>query len=65
VISNRSIPAARATRALFLYPGFSIFPFSLIATLVLLTTTVRIGSITFAQHALVVTSAAIIIGFQR
>jgi hypothetical protein len=36
----------------------------LITTLVLVTTTVGIVSITFAQHTLVVTSAAIIIGFQ-
>jgi len=51
-------------RALFLYPGLAVFLAGLISSLILLVTPVQIGHVTFAQHTLVVTCAAIIIGFQ-
>lgn len=51
-------------RGLFLYPGAAIFLFGLIGTLVLFTGDLAVGRITFAEHTMVLTAAAINIGFE-
>jgi glycosyltransferase involved in cell wall biosynthesis len=51
-------------RGLFLYPGAAIFLLGLAGTLILFTGDVSIGQITFAEHTMVLTAAAINIGFE-
>jgi glycosyltransferase involved in cell wall biosynthesis len=51
-------------RWLFLYPGATIFLFGLAATLVLFSTDVTFGSLVFAEHSMVLTAAAINVGFE-
>jgi glycosyltransferase involved in cell wall biosynthesis len=51
-------------RALFLYPGAAIFLLGLAGTLILFTGNVSVGRITFAEHSMVLTAAAINIGFE-
>ena len=51
-------------RALFLYPGAAIFLFGLVTTLVLFFRNVIVGSVGFAEHTMVMTAAAINIGFE-
>jgi len=49
---------------LFLYPGVALAALSGIASLVLFFTNIRIGSVAFAQHTLIVTCALTDIGIQ-
>ena len=51
-------------RALFLYPGAVIFLVGLAGTLILLTGGIAVGSVAFAEHTMVMTAAAINIGFE-
>lgn len=51
-------------RWLFLYPGATIFLSGLAATLVLFSTDVTFGSLVFAEHSMVLTAAAINVGFE-
>ena len=51
-------------RWLFLYPGAAIFLLGLLATLVLFSGDVAVGQIGFAEHTMVMTAAAINIGFE-
>jgi glycosyltransferase involved in cell wall biosynthesis len=51
-------------RWLFLYPGATIFLFGLAATLMLFSTDVTFGSLVFAEHSMVLTAAAINVGFE-
>ncbi len=51
-------------RWLFLYPGAAIFLFGLLATLILLSGEIAVGQIGFAEHTMVMTAAAINIGFE-
>jgi glycosyltransferase involved in cell wall biosynthesis len=49
---------------LFLYPGLALAALSGIASLVLFFTNIRLGSVAFAQHTLIVTCALTVIGIQ-
>ena len=49
---------------LFLYPGLALTALSGLTSLVLFFTNIKIGSITFAQHTLIVTCALTVIGIQ-
>jgi glycosyltransferase involved in cell wall biosynthesis len=49
---------------LFLYPGLALATLSGLASAALIFTNVRVGSITFAQHTLIITSALTVIGIQ-
>ena len=49
---------------LFLYPGLALMALSGITSLVLFFTNIRIGSVVFAQHTLVVTCALTVVGIQ-
>ena len=51
-------------RAVFLYPGAAIFLLGLVGTLILLFQNIVIGGIGFAEHTMVMTAAAINIGFE-
>jgi glycosyltransferase involved in cell wall biosynthesis len=51
-------------RGLFLYPGAVLFLLGLIGTLILFTGGVAVGSVGFAEHTMVMTAAAINIGFE-
>ena len=51
-------------RAVFLYPGAAVFLFGLLATLILFTGDIAVGQIGFAEHTMVMTAAAINIGFE-
>jgi glycosyltransferase involved in cell wall biosynthesis len=51
-------------RAVFLYPGAAIFLLGVVGTLILFFRTVIIGSVSFAEHTMVMTAAAINIGFE-
>jgi glycosyltransferase involved in cell wall biosynthesis len=51
-------------RALFFYPGAVIFLFGVIATLTLFFRDVVVGNIGFAEHTMIMTVAAINIGFE-
>lgn len=51
-------------RWLFLYPGAGIFLLGLAGTLILFTGDVAFGQITFAEHTMVVSAAAINVGFE-
>jgi glycosyltransferase involved in cell wall biosynthesis len=51
-------------RWLFLYPGAAIFLFGLAATLVLFSTDVTFGRLVLAEHSMVLTAAAINVGFE-
>jgi glycosyltransferase involved in cell wall biosynthesis len=51
-------------RWLFLYPGATIFLLGLAATLMLFSTDVTFGSLVFAEHSMVLTAAAINVGFE-
>jgi glycosyltransferase involved in cell wall biosynthesis len=51
-------------RALFLYPGAAVFLLGLAGTLILFTGGIAVGSIGFAEHTMVMTAAAINIGFE-
>lgn len=51
-------------RAMFLYPGAAIFLFGLAATLTLFFRDVVVGSVGFAEHTMIMTAAAINIGFE-
>jgi glycosyltransferase involved in cell wall biosynthesis len=51
-------------RALFLYPGAAVFLLGLAGTLILFTGGIAFGSIGFAEHTMVMTAAAINIGFE-
>ena len=51
-------------RALFLYPGAVIFLVGLAGTLILFTGGIAVGSVAFAEHTMVMTAAAINIGFE-
>jgi hypothetical protein len=51
-------------RAVFLYPGAAVFLFGLLATLILFTGDIPVGPIGFAEHTMVMTAAAINIGFE-
>jgi glycosyltransferase involved in cell wall biosynthesis len=51
-------------RALFFYPGAAIFLFGVIATLILFFRDVVVGNIGFAEHTMIMTAAAINIGFE-
>ena len=51
-------------RSLFLYPGAVIFLLGLAGTLILFTGNVAVGSVGFAEHTMVMTAAAINIGFE-
>lgn len=51
-------------RGFFLYPGAGIFLLGLAGTLILFTGDIFIGSIGFAEHTMVMTAAAINIGFE-
>jgi glycosyltransferase involved in cell wall biosynthesis len=51
-------------RALFFYPGAVIFLFGVIATLTLFFRDVVVGNIGFAEHTMIMTAAAINIGFE-
>jgi hypothetical protein len=50
--------------ALFLYPGVALAIIGGVASVTLIFTDIRVGSITFAQHTLIMSSALTIIGFQ-
>jgi glycosyltransferase involved in cell wall biosynthesis len=49
---------------LFLYPGVAIFLLGLAGTLILFVRDITVGGITFAEHTMVMTAAAINIGFE-
>jgi glycosyltransferase involved in cell wall biosynthesis len=49
---------------LFLYPGLALATVSGIASLALFFTNIRIGSVIFAQHTLIITSALTVVGIQ-
>ena len=49
---------------LFLYPGLALAALSGITSLVLFFTNIRIGSVVFAQHTLIITCALTVIGIQ-
>jgi glycosyltransferase involved in cell wall biosynthesis len=49
---------------LFLYPGLALTALCGIASLVLFFTNIRIGSVAFAQHTLIITCALTVIGIQ-
>jgi glycosyltransferase involved in cell wall biosynthesis len=51
-------------RALFLYPGAAVFLLGLAGTLILFIGDVAVGSLGFAEHTMVMTAAAINIGFE-
>jgi hypothetical protein len=51
-------------RAVFLYPGAALFLLGLIATMLLFTGDIAVGRIGFAEHTMVMTAAAINIGFE-
>ena len=51
-------------RSLFLYPGAAIFLLGLAGTLILFTGNVAVGGVGFAEHTMVMTAAAINIGFE-
>ena len=51
-------------RAVFLCPGAAVFLFGLLATLILFTGDIAVGQIGFAEHTMVMTAAAINIGFE-
>ena len=51
-------------RGLFLYPGVAIFLLGLAGTLILFTGNVAVGGVGFAEHTMVMTAAAINIGFE-
>jgi len=51
-------------RAVFLYPGAVVFLFGLLATLILFGGDIAVGQIGFAEHTMVMTAAAINIGFE-
>jgi glycosyltransferase involved in cell wall biosynthesis len=51
-------------RGLFLYPGAAIFLLGLAGTLILFTGDVAVGGVGFAEHTMVMTAAAINIGFE-
>jgi glycosyltransferase involved in cell wall biosynthesis len=51
-------------RSLFLYPGAAIFLLGLAGTLILFTRNIAVGSVGFAEHTMVMTAAAINIGFE-
>lgn len=51
-------------RWLFLYPGAAVFLLGLSGTLVLFTGDVKLGRVVFAEHTMVLTAAAINIGFE-
>src|SRR5215472_6608596 len=51
-------------RAVFLYPGAAIFVLGVAGTLILFFGDVIIGSVGFAEHTMVMTAAAINIGFE-
>ena len=51
-------------RGLFLYPGAAIFLLGLAGTLILFTGDIAVGSVGFAEHTMVMTAAAINIGFE-
>ena len=50
--------------ALFLYPGFTLALLSGLASVTLVFTNVKIGSITFAQHTLIMTCTLLVVGIQ-
>jgi hypothetical protein len=49
---------------LFLYPGLALIAFSGLASLVLFFTNIKIGSVVFAQHTLIITCALTVVGIQ-
>jgi glycosyltransferase involved in cell wall biosynthesis len=49
---------------LFLYPGLTLAALSGAASLILFFTNIRIGSVAFAQHTLIITCALTIVGIQ-
>jgi glycosyltransferase involved in cell wall biosynthesis len=49
---------------LFLYPGLALAVLSGIASFILFFTNIRIGSVAFAQHTLIVTCALTVVGIQ-
>jgi hypothetical protein len=51
-------------RALFLYPGATIFSIGVVSTAILFAGEVTVGRIKFAEHTMVLTAAMINIGFQ-
>jgi glycosyltransferase involved in cell wall biosynthesis len=51
-------------RSLFLYPGAAIFLLGLAGTVILFTGDIAVGSVGFAEHTMVMTAAAINIGFE-
>jgi glycosyltransferase involved in cell wall biosynthesis len=51
-------------RGLFLYPGAAIFLLGLVGTLILFAGDAPIGGVVFAEHTMVLTAAAINIGFE-
>jgi hypothetical protein len=51
-------------RGLFLYPGAAIFLLGLAGTLMLLAGDVVLGNIAFAERTMVITAAAINVGFE-
>jgi glycosyltransferase involved in cell wall biosynthesis len=51
-------------RALFLYPGAVTFLLGLLATMILFTGDIAVGNVGFAEHTMVMTAAAINIGFE-
>jgi len=51
-------------RAIFLYPGAALFLFGLVATLILFFRDIVVGRVGFAEHTMVMTAAAINIGFE-
>ncbi len=51
-------------RSLFLYPGAVLFLLGLAGTLILFTGNVAVGGVGFAEHTMVMTAAAINIGFE-
>ncbi len=50
--------------SLFLYPGLALMVLSGIASLVLFFTNIKIGSVVFAQHTLIITCALTVVGIQ-
>jgi hypothetical protein len=50
--------------AVFLYPGAAVFLIGLLATMLLFTGDIAVGRIGFAEHTMVMTAAAINIGFE-
>jgi glycosyltransferase involved in cell wall biosynthesis len=49
---------------LFLYPGLALIALSGITSLVLFFTNIKIGSVVFAQHTLIITCALTVVGIQ-